>query len=121
MGGRTQKEFAEWVGDSPKKVNGYLLGEFRPALDFMERLALKGVNVNWLLTGKGNIYLTYQQAKELPEIQQLLHEIDNDAELARSVTEFVRGMIKAKAQYSATIAKLDERKKTKKNRNHFTP
>jgi hypothetical protein len=55
-GERSIGEFAEWVGANYRVVARYFTGERRPGIDFLKALAAKGVNVRWLLTGKGEMY-----------------------------------------------------------------
>jgi hypothetical protein len=88
MADRTQKEFADWLGDLPKKVNDYLLGNSRPGWDFLGKLAKKGVNLNWLLTGQGAVYVKDQADFIIPpEAQLLLRQMIDDGISPENLTE----------------------------------
>ena len=91
MGTRNQKEFADWLGDLPKKVNDYLLGNNRPAWDFLSKLARKGINLNWFLTGEGPVYITKKEGDPIPpEAMILLREIMTGANKPDDLTEILK-------------------------------
>jgi len=56
-GGRSQRSFALSLGVNQQNINRYERGTI-PSAEFLTILLLKErVNINWLLTGKGNKYL----------------------------------------------------------------
>lgn len=94
MGNRTQKEFAEWLEQSPKKVNNYLNGIVEyPNGDFLLALAKKGVNINWFLTGLGAVYVKDQADFIIPpEAQILLRQMIEDGIEPEGLTEILKEM-----------------------------
>ncbi len=72
-GDRTQKEFAEWLSQSPVRINDYLTGKSAsPAFDLLLRLAEKGVNIHWFVTGNGPVYIETGQDNDIPAEAQIL-------------------------------------------------
>lgn len=52
-----QSEFASLIGTSQANISRYEKGEIIPSSDFLSKIADKlGVNLNWLLTGKGSMF-----------------------------------------------------------------
>ncbi len=91
MGSRTQKEFAEWLGESPTTVNGYFTGASRPKIEFLRSLAAKGVNLNWLLTGIGEVYIKKEGKSGLPpEAQVFLAELVQDGTPVENLPEIMK-------------------------------
>ena len=54
--GLSQDAFAEIVGISPQTYLRYEKGEREPKLSLLQTLAHKGISVEWLLTGLGDIH-----------------------------------------------------------------
>jgi transcriptional regulator with XRE-family HTH domain len=110
IGERRQKEFAEWIGQSPTRLNNYLSGTNQlPAADFLYALAKRGINVNWLLTGEGEMYLSSKRSDPLPpEIQSLLFEIGDDRELALELLALARSSKNVQQAYSVVAERLAE-------------
>lgn len=81
-------------------------------MDFFSALANKSVNLNWLFTGQGEMYVTDQDWKELlaPEFQHLLHEVSNYPRLASQFAALAR-RIKEGAQIESELHKELERLK----------
>lgn len=53
-----QSEFARALGISHSRVNNYVHGKVQPNAELLQLLAeKKGININWLLTGEGPIYV----------------------------------------------------------------
>jgi len=112
IGARNQKDFAEELGEVPQKITDYLTGRSRPGWGFMSKLAEKGVNVNWFLTGRGPVYVDSQQGGDLPEnIQVLLREIEKIPGIVDDLTEVVRS--KRQLEESLKVVKEALRKKKK--------
>lgn len=62
-GSRTMKEFADLIGATQQKVSNYENGKVKPTFDIFERLSKAGFNVDWLLTGEGEIYTVAVSSK----------------------------------------------------------
>lgn len=108
-GSRTQKEFAEWLDEPVTTINGYFTGASRPNIDFVIKLAEKGVSPLWFLTGEGEIFLSSRKADALaPEIQALLFEIGNDTELALELLHLARSSKNVQQAYSVVAERLAE-------------
>lgn len=58
--GMSQQEFAGYVGLSASTLSGLFNGRTKPTLNIVEQIMnnVPGVNVNWLLSGVGNMYVT---------------------------------------------------------------
>ena len=80
MSDKSQKDFSEWIDVSPARINNYLSGRRNlPAADLLYVLALKGVNINWLLTGKGPLFIDYpENAIYTPQEQVFLHDLETE-------------------------------------------
>lgn len=89
--GRSQRELAVWLGESPKRINHYLTGVSNPAIDFLVKLAENGINMNWFLTGEGPVYIESGPGGDLPaNVQVLLKEIELIPGIVEDLTEVVR-------------------------------
>lgn len=55
----SQQEFANYVGLSASTLSGLFNERTKPTLNIVEQIMnnVPGVNVNWLLTGNGNMYM----------------------------------------------------------------
>jgi hypothetical protein len=109
MGSRTQKEFAEWLEQSPKRVNNYFTGMIDyPSGNFLIALAKKGINLNWFLTGQGSPYIIEQKnlntLESIPALLDMKHLTD----------KFIGNVAETIAEYKTKSKELQERKKTKK-------
>lgn len=103
LGDRTQKEFAKWLGVSPTKINNYFSGMVDyPSGQFLVRLAEKGINIHWLLTGSGSMFIKELSQPLQPEIQQLLHEVDGHPALAVKLASIAR-LIKEGANFEEKL------------------
>jgi transcriptional regulator with XRE-family HTH domain len=79
-GEKTQSEFAAIIGATKQKISNYEAGIIKPSFEILEQIAEKlNVNINWLLTGKGNIKVVVsseddscERIKELEEERRLL-------------------------------------------------
>lgn len=50
---KSQLEAAYHLGSQPSQLYKYFSGKNLPSYQFLERLAIRGVNVMWLITGQG--------------------------------------------------------------------
>jgi transcriptional regulator with XRE-family HTH domain len=56
--GLSQIEFAQLLGASQSNISKYERDELRPTCDFLLGLNKKlNININWLLTGSGNMFV----------------------------------------------------------------
>jgi transcriptional regulator with XRE-family HTH domain len=55
--GLKQKELADQLGIPPNYISKYLSG-VSPTSDFFFAMYKKGININWLLSGEGEMYRT---------------------------------------------------------------
>ncbi len=63
-GNHSQKDFSELIGISPNVLNNYVKGRRNPSLDVLQRiLKFTYCNLNWLLTGEGDMYLNKENNK----------------------------------------------------------
>lgn len=109
MGDRTQKEFAEWLDQSPKRINNYFIGMIDyPSGDFLLALAKKRINLNWFLTGEGSVYTKENLNKEIVEQYPALLGMKNLTD------QFIGKVAETVTEYNKKSKELKERKKTKK-------
>lgn len=108
IGDRTQKEFAEWIDESPSTVTEWMRGRSKPGWDALKKLADKGVNINWLLTGNGDVYTSAEKQSEtiksIPSLLDMKHLTD----------QFIGKVAETVAEYKEKAKELEERKKAKK-------
>jgi len=58
----TYKEFAEKCGIPYRTLQNYLLGKREPNASNLEKICIRmGINVNWLLTGEGEMFLKEEE------------------------------------------------------------
>jgi len=93
-----QYEFAKKYGCDGQTIIRYKKNNRFPSGEFLQKLSEDGVNINWLLTGEGEMFLTEKklddvEKKFLVEIECLKKEIDGiqtmlqQVELAKRETE----------------------------------
>lgn len=64
----TQVDFAAVTGISFQTLSNYLSGKSQPKLDFLETVSLRfNVNGDWLLTGRGKMFLAPGEIKAAPK------------------------------------------------------
>lgn len=126
QGERKQKDFAEWLGESPGRINNYLKGSNDyPAADFLVRVGEKGISINWLLMGRGDMFmessLEYRMSEEL---QMLVKEVGDAPAAALKLTEIVRRAKetnKADQQAKSTFEGLKDALGKKPKKPHKSP
>ena len=59
--GMTQDEFAKVSGISKATLVGYEVGQRKPGYEALAAIASTGCNINWLLTGKGQMCVSVQE------------------------------------------------------------
>ena len=91
MGGKTQKQFAESIGDDQEKLSKYLNDVQQPGFVFLQRMSQAGYNVNWLLTGKGGMYLSDAAATDVaPETMRVAEGLQKYPELLAPVSDAIQ-------------------------------
>lgn len=64
----SQKEFSQKIEVPVTTISKYERGETRPSVEILTRLGdIFGVNINWLLTGQGEMFLTKTEKEEEKE------------------------------------------------------
>lgn len=116
IGGRSQKEFADSVGEIPKKVNDYVLGTSKPGWGFLVKLAEHGYNVNWLLTGEGPVYVEQSDVALPIGVQGLIRELKEHPELADGLLDHVRLVMKSIQTSAKLVGEFDKAKSVLKRR-----
>ncbi|HED4419939.1 TPA: helix-turn-helix transcriptional regulator [Pasteurella multocida] len=61
------KEFAELTGLPYRTMQGYIGGEREPNAEGMTALAKVGVNLNWLVSGEGEMFQSESQKNVMSE------------------------------------------------------
>jgi transcriptional regulator with XRE-family HTH domain len=103
--GLTQDEFAKLAGMSKATLVGYEVGQRKPGADALAAIARTGVNMNWLLTGEGEML-----PREVPgsALQGVLRE---DVRRWEAIVALVQG-IEDKAAREAALDELYARAQT---------
>lgn len=72
----TQQEFADSLGVLISTISKYERGKVRPTTDFFSNLAeTYNVNLNWLITGQGSMYMLNESASS--SVQRHLEDAFN--------------------------------------------
>lgn len=72
-----QAEFAKMCGIPPSTLNGYVKGKI-PKPEYLVRIFEEcGVDITWLLTGKGPKYLDDQDRKQEVHSNALLNDVED--------------------------------------------
>ena len=76
-GRKTLSEFARENQTSPQNIHNYERGR-NPSADFLAALASQGININWVLTGEGSIYLNNKNAKDVARLASELETLPEE-------------------------------------------
>lgn len=107
--GQTQQEFAESLGIGQPHLSG-LMSNRKPSKRLLIMLSEKtGANIDWLLTGEGEIYRRgTQPAEDPPELARVIDEtrrmwenLEDDAERYEMAAIMLRTIGERKKQKSA--------------------
>ncbi|MCU9999183.1 helix-turn-helix transcriptional regulator [[Pasteurella] aerogenes] len=81
------KDFAELTGLPYRTMQGYIGGEREPNAEGMTAIAKVGVNLNWLVSGEGNMFNGTEQRTNLSlvEFELLNHYRAMSNELQKTV------------------------------------
>jgi transcriptional regulator with XRE-family HTH domain len=109
--GLTQEQFAQRCGLPKRTVIGYENGEREPGSAALAAIARTGVNLNWLLTGEGEMLPketpgielkgAERHARRWQKIIELVESIEDEEERSALLEE-----IFARAKTAAELAKL---------------
>ena len=81
--GLSQKELAEKIGIQQTQYSRYENGTSKPSTDILEKLVKEfNINVNYLLTGEGSMFITPELSKEtlqfkIPKNSRVLLEVED--------------------------------------------
>lgn len=67
-GATTQKEFAQELGISAASLQKYELNQSIPGGLALAKLTEKQININWMLTGRGSMYISLPDDRLLQEL-----------------------------------------------------
>jgi len=70
LGFKSIKDIAKKLGMSYYTVRSYLTGDRKISQEFFQKIANLGINVNWVLTGQGNMFI-------FPEVSRLTLKTPN--------------------------------------------
>ena len=84
-GQKTLTEFAREHQTTPQNIHRYERGR-SPSADFLTSLASKGININWVLTGEGAIYVKKQKASSIALLSSELEKVPEEFREALRVT-----------------------------------
>ena len=65
-------DFAEQAGIAYRTMQGYIGGEREPNAEGMSGIAKAGVNLNWLVSGKGEMFQAVMQKNTISEQEEKL-------------------------------------------------
>ena len=65
-------DFAEQAGIAYRTMQGYIGGEREPNAEGMTGIAKAGVNLNWLVSGEGEMFQTVMQKNTISEQEEKL-------------------------------------------------
>ena len=98
-----QRDFGENLGIQYQHVSKYERGETVPTWENLIKLIdIYGVNVNWLLTGKGNMFLSpmgYEEVEDKPiltvrdvdsDFEEIIEELKKDKELKNLIYNYIK-------------------------------
>lgn len=98
---RSQTEFANMLGIEQTYISRYERGKATPGADFLKLLAEKTyVNINWLLTGEGDMYSSNKSEPELADrVRDLERKLEESEKTLRSILEIASKSQSKKKQY----------------------
>lgn len=109
LGMESQKDFARALDVSPQRLNDYLAGRNFPSEEFLYRLAkVRDVNLHWLVTGDGEVYV--DEAKNVSEIEKMSALVG----MKNLMDQFSDKVAEAVQEYQTKTKQLEERTEAKK-------
>lgn len=89
-GQKTLTQFAREHQTTPQNIYRYERGR-NPSADFLTSLASKGININWVLTGDGAIYVKKQKVSRSTLLASELEQLPEEFREALRVTLWEAG------------------------------
>ena len=98
---KSQSEFAEFLGVEQTYISRYENDKAKPGFDFLKILAEKTyVNINWLLTGEGDMFGSSKSAPELAgKVHDLERKLEDREKLLKDIIEIANKSQSKKKQY----------------------
>lgn len=92
------KDLAELTGLPYRTMQGYIGGEREPNAEGMSAIAKAGINLNWLVSGNGEMFITFS-SKLAEQEKQLLTQFRQCNQLGRKVIELNLSAISQDADF----------------------
>lgn len=124
--GITQAGLGEKLGIQSQHVSKYERGESVPTWENLIKLTeLYDVNINWLLAGKGNMFLSpisysLDQEKDIfavrdlesdSQIEEIINELKKDFDLKNLIYDYIQHYRKLRLTTARLQEKIDQMKK----------
>jgi transcriptional regulator with XRE-family HTH domain len=92
--GKTQEMMATETGFSLTSISRYARGKRTPDCDFIQKLIIKyDLNANWLVTGKGEMFLNENKSKEdLKKLTELF--LDEEGNFRTNLVKSLEGLLR---------------------------
>lgn len=106
----SENEFAKALSMSQSTLNGYTKETRKPSLALTESIlnAFEDVSAEWLLRGKGGMYITELPHVEMQDGDDKTEELTVElAKMTRKYNEAVLELEELKAEYNKVLAQLD--------------
>lgn len=123
--GITQAEVGEKLGIQSQHVSKYERGETVPTWENLIKLVERyDVNINWLLTGKGSMFLSpfnYSTTGEKQglsikdleldsQLEEIIIELQNDSDLKRLIYDYIKHYRQLRLTTTRLQEKIDQMK-----------
>ena len=110
----SQKAFAEKCGDIPSTtISKYEQGLIKPSAEILSKMGYIGININWLLTGEGEMMRGKGEAEEVvSEAVEALSEnrmLEKIVLMLADMSEEVQGEVFAHVQKAKHLSDLERR------------
>ena len=95
--GKNKNQFAEFLGLANSYISRYEQGTSEPGVKFIELLKKKipNLDLNWLITGKGNMFISELTNKELyKENEKLKDKLEKYEYTIKETTDKLKKAIK---------------------------
>ena len=76
------QKLADKIGSTQVSVSNYETGKYKPSYEFLEALYKQlNVNLNWFVSGKGEMFIKEQPADFKSTVKQAIQELIREGEL----------------------------------------
>jgi len=107
----TQNEMAKILNTTIQTILRYEKGRVMPSLKFLSNLAnIYNINANWLLTGKGEIFLSRLKIIDGKKKHAILYKIGNKNYTDRDIINEIDIYLKNNPEYAVSILKIIHKK-----------